>query len=302
MYMNKAYIIKTKTNLHAGSGDTNFGIVDNQVQRDSITNSPVVNSSSLKGAIRDHFSGMLASSNDLPLGSDFVKPFVFKTIFGDEQKGLDADDAKTYSNLPKQGLVKFIDAKLLFLPLRSNKKPFYHVTSLATLQEAKSFLESFGIKLELDTINTNGKSVVIGNEPALVEDVDCAPVQADFSKIKTVFGIENLAIFNDEDFNEAVSSLPVLARNKVATNEQDGNLWYEEVLPRESILYTVLCYYNNLDDSRPDAKGKTDKKKFEMAYRLFEEKLLKDNIQIGANASIGYGITKFSKLGADNEQ
>lgn len=301
MYKNKAYIIKTKTNLHAGSGDTNFGIVDNQVQRDTISNLPVINASSLKGAIRDHFKEELAQSNDLPIDSDFVKPFVFKTIFGDEQKELDGDDSKTYNKLPKQGLVKFIDAKLLFLPLRSNNKPFFHVTSISILKEAQSFLESFGIKLEFDNIETNNKSVVVGNENAIVEDVECSFIQADISKIRNIFGIENLAIFNDEDFNEAVSNLPVLARNAL-DNGKSVNLWYEEVLPRESILYIVLCYYNNLDDSTSDSRGKTDKKKFEMAYKLFEEKLLKDNIQIGANASIGYGITKFSKLGANNEQ
>lgn len=300
MYKNKAYIIRTKTNLHVGSGDTNFGIVDNQVQRDTISNLPVVNASSLKGAIRDHFKEELAQSNDLPIDSDFVKPFVFKTIFGDEQKELDSDDTKTYNKLPKQGLVKFIDAKLLFLPLRSNKKPFFHVTSISILKEAKSFLESFAIKLDLDNIETNNKSVVIGNESAIVEDVKCNFIQIDFSKIKNIFGIENLAIFNDEDFNEAVSNLPVLARNALE-NGKSVNLWYEEVLPRESILYSVFCYYNNLDDSTSDSRGKTDKKKFEMAYKLFEEKLLKDSIQIGANASIGYGITKFTLLGGSNE-
>ena len=300
MYKNKAYIIKTKTNLHAGSGDTNFGIVDNEVQRDSISNLPAVNSSSLKGAIRDHFKDFLAETNET-IDNTEVKPFVFNTIFGDEQKKLDDDDTKTYSKLPKQGLVKFTDAKLLFLPLRSNKKPYFHVTSLETLKDATNFLSSFGIKLELDAIDTKNKSVVIGSETAIVEDVECQPLQTDFSKIKKLFGIENLAIFNEEDFNEAISNLPVIARNKL-NNGKSENLWYEEVLPRESILYTVFCYYNNLDDSKPDSKGKTDKKKFEMAYRLFEDKLFKDTIQIGANASIGYGITHFSKLGANNEQ
>ena len=76
MYKNEAYIIRTKTNLHAGSGDTNFGIVDKQVQRDSISNLPIINSSSLKGAIRDHFSDLLAQTNDIAVDSDFVKPFV----------------------------------------------------------------------------------------------------------------------------------------------------------------------------------------------------------------------------------
>lgn len=305
MYKNEAYIIRTKTNLHAGSGDTNFGIVDKQVQRDSISNLPIINSSSLKGAIRDHFSDLLAQTNDIAVDSEFVKPFVFKTIFGDEQKNLDEEDSKTYSKLPKQGLVKFIDAKLLFLPLRSNKKPYYHVTSVETLKNAKEFLENFGINLNFEEINTNGKSVVISKEKEFVtvEDVECETLDLDLQKLKDLFNIENLAIFTEEDFNEAVSNLPVIARNKL-NNGKSENLWYEEVLPRESILYTLFCYYDNLD-SKADSSGKSDKKKFEMAYKLFEKRLLEDNIQIGANASIGYGITKFSKLeklGKTNEQ
>ncbi len=294
MYKNEAYIIRTKTNLHAGSGDTNFGIVDKQVQRDSISNLPIINSSSLKGAIRDHFSDLLAQTNDIAVDSDFVKPFVFKTIFGDEQKNLDEEDSKTYSKLPKQGLVKFIDAKLLFLPLRSNKKPYYHVTSVETLKNAKEFLENFEINLNFEDIATN-ESIVLGNENAVVEDVECKASNLSLPNLKKIFGIENLAIFTEEDFNEAVSNLPVIARNKL-NNGKSENLWYEEVLPRESILYTIFCYYDNLD-SKADSSGKSDKKKFEMAYKLFEKRLLEDNIQIGANASIGYGITQFSKLG-----
>lgn len=300
MYTNKAYIIRTKTNLHVGSGDTNFGIVDKEVQRDSITSIPIINSCSLKGAIRDHFKDFLAETNET-IDNTEVKPFVFSTIFGDGQQNLDSDDIKTYSKLPKQGLVKFIDAKLLFLPLRSNKKPFFYVTSLETLKEAKNFLTSFGILIEFDSIQTHGKSIILGTEGATVEDVDCEALNADFSKLKALFGIQNLAIFNDEDFNEAVSNLPVIARNKIETNEEKGNLWYEEIVPRESILYTVFCYYNNLDDSTADKKGKTDKKKFEMAYKLFEDKLLADSIQIGANSSIGYGITNFFKIGESHE-
>ena len=51
------YKITTLSNLHVGSGDINFDVIDNQVQRDSITNLPNINSSSLKGAFREHFSG-----------------------------------------------------------------------------------------------------------------------------------------------------------------------------------------------------------------------------------------------------
>lgn len=297
MYINKAYIIKTKTNLHVGSGDTNFGIVDKQVQRDTISNAPIINGSSLKGAIRDHFRDFLAQNNET-IDNTEVKPFVFRTIFGDEQKIEDEEDKKTYSKLPKQGLVKFIDAKLLFVPLRSNKHPFYHVTSLSTLKSMKEFLESFGIKIDIETLAVQG-SVVFDSEDAIVEDVECKATKGEFLKLKEIFGIENLAIFSDEDFNEALTSLPVIARNNL--DPKNKNLWYEEVVPRESIFYTVFAYYNNLDDSTPDKRGKTNKKKFEMAYRLFDEKLLSESIQIGANASIGYGITDFTLLGANDE-
>ena len=320
MYKNRAYIIRTKTNLHVGSDGTNFGIVDKEVQRDTITNIPVINASSLKGAIRDHFSDMLAATNDLPIGSDAVKPFVFRTIFGDEQKEdtpenrkkvsekdkaklLNKEDYRVYNKLPKHGLVKFLDAKLLFLPLRSNKKPFYHVTSIATLEEMQNLLESFGIKLSLGTLKAQKRSVVVDKEMAVVEDVECESTSEDFSQLKEFFGIKNLAIFNDEDFNEAVSNLPVIARNKVATkaDKSDSNLWYEEVVPRESIFYTTLCYYDNLDDATQDKRNRADRRKFENAYKLFEEKLLKDDIQIGANTSIGYGICNFVKRGASDE-
>jgi len=277
MYNNKAYIIKTKTNLHVGSDGTNFGIVDKQVQRDSITNLPVINSSSLKGAIKYHFEDILNSEET---SKHFIK------LFGDDSSGL----------------VKFIDAKLLFLPLRSNKKPFYHTTSISNLKAMVEFLASFGIDIKLDHIDTN-KSVVIGKQSATVEDVDCQALDINIPAINETFGIQNLAIFTDEDFNEVVENLPVIARNKIATNENktDGNLWYEEVVPRESIFFTVLCYSNNFNTQGADSRGKTDKTIFDAQYKKFEQKLINDTIQIGANTSIGYGICDFILLGESDE-
>jgi len=134
----------------------------------------------------------------------------------------------------------------------------------------------------------------------IVEDIECDSLQLDIEGLKKLFGIQNLAVLTDEDFNEAVSNLPVIARNKL-DNGKSANLWYEEIVPRESIFYTVFCYYDNFNEDGADKRGKTDKKKFDTANRLFEERLLRDSIQIGANASIGYGICRFSKLGASDE-
>jgi CRISPR-associated protein Cmr4 len=275
MYKNRAYIIKTKTNLHVGSGDSNFGIVDNEVQRDTITNLPVINASSLKGALRDHFDDVIKEDGT---SKHFVK------LFGDENT---------------QGLIKFIDTRLLFLPLRSNKKPFYHVTSVQTLKAQKEMLQSFGIELDFEELSGD-ENIVIDKQEAVIEDVTCKAKNMEIQKLKDTFGIKNLALFSEEDFNEAISNLPVIARNKL-NNGKSENLWYEEVVPRESVFVAVLNYYDNFNESGADKRGKTDKTVFERQYKKFEEKLLKDNIQIGANASIGYGICNFKSLGESNE-
>ena len=47
------YNITTKTNTHVGSGQTNAGIVDNVVQRDLVSKLPTIQSTSLKGALKE---------------------------------------------------------------------------------------------------------------------------------------------------------------------------------------------------------------------------------------------------------
>ena len=67
------YVITTMSNMHVGSGEYNTGVIDNLVQRDVINEYPNINSSSLKGAIREYFD----SCDDIEQKDDFVK-----TVFG----------------------------------------------------------------------------------------------------------------------------------------------------------------------------------------------------------------------------
>lgn len=41
------------TNLHVGSGEANFNIVDREVETDPVTGLPIIHASGLKGALRD---------------------------------------------------------------------------------------------------------------------------------------------------------------------------------------------------------------------------------------------------------
>lgn len=44
------WLIQAISNLHAGKGDADFGIIDKHVQRDPVTGLPVIFASSIKGA------------------------------------------------------------------------------------------------------------------------------------------------------------------------------------------------------------------------------------------------------------
>jgi CRISPR-associated protein Cmr4 len=298
-YKPKAYLITNKTNMHVGSGESGFGVVDNMVQRDTITNMPVIFSSSLKGAIRDHFSDYLGKK-ELEIDGKKICGVCFESIFGAESNNEQDKNISTKPSSKKvhhQGLVKFLDAKLVFLPLRSNKVPFVHVTSKEYMRDFVSFLKEIGIKLN---VNLEGlkKGAFYSKqklENIMVEDIEFERSQIpndEIKKIMKLFEIENLAVMNNEDFNHYISNLPVIARNKL-NNGKSVNLWYEEIVPRESKFVSVFMYYDNFDES--------DKEKFKNAFEKFEKKVLSENIQIGANESIGYGICKFKKIGEYNE-
>jgi len=57
-----AYLLRALSNMHVGSGDNNYGIVDKQVQRDVIDPFPTIHSSGLKGAFRE----LLESGGTVP--------------------------------------------------------------------------------------------------------------------------------------------------------------------------------------------------------------------------------------------
>lgn len=51
----KLFKVECITNLHVGNGDVNYNIIDNEVEKDPVTNCPTMNASGIKGAIREFF-------------------------------------------------------------------------------------------------------------------------------------------------------------------------------------------------------------------------------------------------------
>lgn len=281
MFTHKSYIIETLTNTHVGSGDTSFGTVDNLIQKDPVTSLPVFHSSSIKGAIKEHMENNYKDTE--------IPEVDLNLICGE------AED--------KPGVVKFYDSRLLTLPLRSTRRVYYHCTSPDTVLDYLNTIDTFKTATGLNELkklftdlksNFDGMEFLVFNDDAdndqylEIEDngknkrytISDISINGLITKYMGV-DINNLAVFTDDIFYRICKdSLPVIARNKIGEDGTSENLFYEEVLPRRSRLWFMLGFDKNIS-----------------VNSQFETKLTSDLIQMGANASIGYGVTRISLTG-----
>ena len=159
-----------------------------------------------------------------------------------------SDKGKRKSDTQK-GEAIFFDAKLLFLPQQDDKTLFHYATTQDIIRMMNERIALLGstVKFQLPTQYPEGplaKTV----EPVSAKDME--------------------KICSDDN-------LPIIARN-VLENGESKNLWYEQVLPAETVLYTIIQEKN--DDLLNAIVG--------------DGKL----VQIGANATIGYGYCKFELI------
>jgi CRISPR-associated protein Cmr4 len=272
MKVTKFYKLRAITNLHPGSGDTNYGVVDNMVQRDPASDLPVIHGSSLKGAIKEHFSHD-AKNNDL---------IVF--VFGTNERN---------------GNYHFTAAQIVAIPLRANKHPYYIATSPAVIQnflqlaEAMNFQINQNLKdaLEKFVRLNQDKPTVVNKNNLIIEDFEDFKEFKEFKEfnnneitdeIRKFFNLQNdnLVLLPDAEFIKMTdkNNLPVIARNRLE-NGQSKNLWYEQVIPRESIFIMPIVIPEN-----------------DNHYNDFNKGIIEKPVQLGGNASVGFGFTKFYNI------
>lgn len=98
------------------------------------------------------------------------------------------------------------------------------------------------------------------------------------------FNLKNgvpIVILKPEIFKEI--DLPIVARNQL----EDGlsnNLWYEEIVPHESIFYFAIMCPDNCKN-----------------FEKFDEELRSDIVRFGGGASIGYGYCKIEECTINNK-
>jgi len=256
-----AYFIQCITNLHVGSGDANYGVVDKLVQRDPVTGFPTIHASSMKGALREHFEKRW---------KDF--PERIKSIFGTEDRINSAS-----------GDYSFLGADLIAMPVRCNYQQYSQAfcAQLAEMINAKSTVL---VKKELFNLNQlSDNSIYINQNTLPTQDIfieDDLLTKRNFANPVKCTGIDSFqrkfAFVDNEKFAVYAKKLPVIARNYLE-NGTSQNLWYEEIVPHQSVFVTYIAASENY-------------------FIDFEKELNEGIIQIGANASIGYGLCKFSKI------
>ncbi|MBP9210692.1 MAG: type III-B CRISPR module RAMP protein Cmr4 [Saprospiraceae bacterium] len=274
------FMITCITNMHAGSGGTNYGIIDNLVQRDPATGYPTIHATSLKGALREFFESNFYPKQKVTKDVKEVEETheVVKHIFG--------SDVNEGGDKTAPGKYKFFSAHLLSIPVRSNKKPYFNATSPKAVNEFVSFSDIAQVAMHNDKKDTlrefaklSGTCLIFENiANAMIEGKNATFITIDTTmreRVETFIG-KYAVLFNDAAFAELIDGLPVIARNQLE-NGISNNLWYEEIVPRQSRFYFAVMH---------------DGKHFEE----FKTKLESKMVQIGANATVGYGFCKIEKL------
>lgn len=235
----KAVMIKMQclTNLHVGNGDVNYNIIDNEVERDPVTGMPTINSSGIKGALRQFFAGHKNENK----------------WFGDYRE-------------KSEGALKILSADMMAMPVRASRgeKAFYMVAPKSSKERFEQLVESFGIKGKFA-----GKDYTEAGEVS----VDAIPVTN-----KTTITGDIVYELADESFR--LIELPVMARNCLE-NGISKNLWYEEIVPHDTIFAFTVIARN--DDGE--------------LLRAFKEAVDGQVVQFGGNASIGYGLCSLTAIG-----
>ena len=165
-----------------------------------------------------------------------------KDIFGSDKKGNKSDS--------KKGQAIFYDSHILYLPVQDDVNLYRYVTSDSVFAQLKTRLDMFGIECK-NLMNT-------------------FKLEKEHS-IESIDPKRFILYCNDEN-------LPIIARN-VLEGGESKNLWYEQVVPAETVFYTIIQEPSD----------------------ILKNTINGNFIQIGANATIGYGYCRFDLIAEYDE-
>lgn len=255
------------TSVHVGTGQDGSGIIDLPVAREASTNHPTLPASGLKGVIKDEKAAGSASGQDMIL------------LFGDPSSA---------------GDLIFHDAHVLAVPVPSMWGTFALVSCPLVLARLKRDLRLQGFdvtgltvpNVDAETAVAPLTSVLLGDQgTVLIDDFIVPTTQQDLTGLITYLAgtVEDvqktmerrLLVLPDDVFAFLVRyRLPITPHVRI--NDETGTvdrgaLWYEEVIPEETLLTSFVA-------------GAT----FDPTAVLGDVSLL----QVGGHRSVGRGLVQ----------
>jgi len=260
--------LRAETSMHAGTGQNN-GVIDMPIMREAHTGYPCIFGSAVKGAFRAHAE--VRCSGHLDVGK----------VFG------------TADNDGSASQISMTDARLLLLPVRSLTGHFKLVTCPAILERLKRDMQMMGKNAAWDVPAPQAQQVL---------GADSGDIFLEEFKFTQTTGLpdglmQNLEAFGAEHLNEqlivmrndhfawfannATAVTPHIAIDSETKTVQPGALWYEETLPSDSLLYTMLM-------------GKAEHVGSVLSMFTGD----KPFIQIGGNETVGMGWCRVQEVAA----
>lgn len=247
------YFILSSTSVHAGSG-SDLGVIDLPIQREKHTGFPKIESSSLKGALRERLESeddaskgllltKLSTSNsgiitldDFAEAVDDAKKLIYnydhtiQLMFGYDDDGADKTREKFGEDTEFSGALAFSDARLLLFPVKTMKGIFCWITCPYVLKRLQEDLALVSRDFKLPSVKVDqGKCLVadpkfhIINGYAILEEYAFSiagpafEVAEELCKFDIPEEVKNrLIILHDDDFKDFVTlSTEVVTRTKI---------------------------------------------------------------------------------------
>ena len=282
--MNKDFsiaIMYAVTPCHAGSGSA-LGVVDLPIQRERHTNWPMIQASGVKGAFRANFERYKNNLSDEEKGKVNEINKLADSIFG------------TSEGTGYAGSSSFSDAKILAYPMRSDVSPFVWITCPAVLKRLQKDLSFTGENIEkykIPEVKENEAVLIKGSISGYVLLEDYEVKVSNDKKVEGFdawfAGTDRLILVSDEVFNYGVTNCTqIMAQIKIDSKTgttAEGSLRYQEELPSDTLMYTVIHW----GDSKNTAE---DKLKADTIKRFITEEVIKNHIQIAGDETCGRGI------------
>ncbi len=279
----------TETPVHAGTGQTT-GAIDLPIQREGHTGHPTIAASGLKGALRQ------AAEDD---SNQEIRDCV-TAWFG-------PSTGETAGGDGHAGCVAFSDARVAAFPVRSLWDVFVWVTCPWVLLRMQRDIQRAGGSLALPQLGVEPGQAVAPKGAGVpnnlvVEDLTLKVTESDLTDIGSAlthlqpsgspFGAvaarmtQRLLVLSNADYTYLVeTACPVTARNVLTDEKTSKNLWYEESLPPDTLLYNLLVIEKprRADEKCPckSAGGVLSRLQQWVERRQF--------FQVGGNETVGEG-------------